>query len=152
MLQWVVGDALRGSTLEIPDATGIFGLALNLAPLNEQKKFAMCFFCRFNCKVGLLTIYTWSFVITPRNGRKENNIKLFHPYKWHSLLTTGFWGRACRHLHKTFQQYTLNKNNKFKKIMLMLKGFDNFKVDLKRCLFYCKFLYVVIIFVRSLRL
>ena len=80
------------------------GLALNLAPLNEQKKFAMFFLANSNCKVGPLYSYTWSYVITPRNGSKENDIKLFHPYKWHSLLTTGFWGPACRHLHKTFQQ------------------------------------------------
>ena len=142
MLQWVVGDAFRGSTLEIPDATGIFGLALNLAPLNEQKKFAMFFFLQIRLQGGAPYYIHGVMWITPRNGRKENNIKLFHPYKWHSLLTTGLWGPACRHLHKTFQQYTLNKNNEFKTIMLMPKDFDNFKVDLKRCLFYCKFIYL----------
>ena len=41
-----------GSTLEIPAAAGSFGLALNLAPLNEQKKFAMFFFCRFQLQGG----------------------------------------------------------------------------------------------------
>lgn len=119
---------------------------------SEQTEEKPCFFLQIQLQGGAPYYIHGVMWITPRNGRKENNIKLFHPYKWHSLLTTGFWGPACRHLHKTFQQYTPNKNNKFKKIMLMPKDFDSFKVDLKRCFFYCKFIYLVIIFVRSLRL
>lgn len=110
----------------IPDATGIFGVGTKFGT-SEQTEEKPCFFLQIQLQGGAPYYIHGVMWITPRNGRKENNIKLFHPYKWHGPLLSPlffffFFGPSlARHLHNFFQQYTLNKNSLCPKISIILR-------------------------------
>lgn len=52
VLQWVVGDAFRGSTLEIPDATGIFGVGTKFGTSERTEEVRHVFFGKFQLQGG----------------------------------------------------------------------------------------------------